>query len=65
MASKSPETPERVLPVDEARRRLGISPRSFWTLLALERIPKVQVTARRVGVLESDLVAYMRQQRKS
>lgn len=58
------EAASTVVPLPAAWRRLGISERAGRVLIATAQLPYVAVTARRRGILESDLIAFVQARRR-
>lgn len=56
---------DTVIPVPEAARRAGLSSRTLQRLWAVgEGPPRIELSPRRVGVLESDLSAWIAARRR-
>ena len=62
-AVRAETTHEQVVAIKEVARRLSLSLRAVRTLLAAGELPYVQISKRRIGVLESDLAAFINARR--
>ncbi len=50
---------ERLLTIHEAAKRLTVSARTLRTLIAMDKLPVVRVSARRVAIHPADLDTYV------